>query len=70
VGENRNKIGDYIVFVDDDGISHNALVIHAWENSLNIAYVDEIESDSYGNLIVKKTSVPYKQPEMSGFYVK
>lgn len=68
--EYKNKVGDRIVFVDDDGMAHNALVLHAWEQTLNIAYVHETASDSYGNNIIKKTNVPYKQPDISGFYIE
>lgn len=62
-------IGDVVGFVDREGKRHNALVICAWWFCLNIAYVDPSNDDSWGNLIIKETSVPFKEEGMSGFYV-
>ena len=61
------KIGDVVTFVDRTGRFHNALVIHVWGNFLNIAHVG-VGTDSFGNEIVKETSVPYREKGMSGYY--
>ncbi len=66
----RNIIGDPVVFVDGDGLAHHALILHAWPTSLNIAYVHDVASDSYGNNVVRETSVPFKEDGMSGFYIE
>lgn len=63
------QIGDVVVFVDGNGVRHNALVIYVFQTTLNIAYVGSGETDSYGNLLIKKTSVPFKEDGMSGFYI-
>lgn len=66
------QIGDACIFVDKHGTEHNALVIHVWETSVNVVIVDphNPEGDSFGNQRVKKTSVPFQEPGMSGFYIK
>ena len=70
--------GSNVQFVDSEGKEHNALVIHVWESTLNIVYVEpDSESpgtnaagDSFGNRRIKETSVPYFEDGMGGFYVK
>lgn len=64
------KIGDVVTFTDIEGRRHNALVIHVWESSVNVAYVDPNESNSFGNCIAKETSIPFKEATMAGFYVE
>ena len=66
------KIGEAVMYVDTEGIAHVALIIHVWPTCLNIAYVSKSKDndDSYGNEILKKTSVPFKQEGMEGHYVE
>lgn len=62
--------GSRIDFTDKEGKEHNALVIHAFDTCLNIAHVDPDNSDnSFGNNIIKETSVPYFEEGMKAFYV-
>jgi hypothetical protein len=62
------QVGDIVIFVDKDGHSHNALVIHVWSTSLNIAYADPwAEHDKFGAPIIKETSVPFRARENAQF---
>jgi len=61
--------GSMVKFIDRDEKEHIALVIHAWQTSLNIAYVGG-EEDSFGKVIVRETSVPWFEEGMKGFYIK
>ncbi len=67
--ERELKIGDVVEYIDPDGESYNALVIHVWANCLNVAYISKTTGDSSGNNILKATSVPYKQEGMEGNYI-
>ena len=70
--------GSNIQFVDNKGKEHNALVLHVWETTLNIIYVEPNESqrqpeeagDSCGNRRIIETSVPWFEDGMDSFYVK
>lgn len=70
--------GSNVQFIDKEGKEHNALVIHVWETTLNVVYVEpnksqrqsKDESDSSGNHRIIETSVPWFENGMSGFYVK
>ena len=66
------KIGDPVIFVDEKGVEHNALVIHVWDSSLNIVYVSPStdNDDSFGNERIKVTSVPFHEQGMNVFYIK
>lgn len=72
----KYEVGDRVIFVDEYGIEHNALIIYVWQSCLNIAYVDVAggdriaAQDSFGNCIIKRTSIPLFQEGMSGLYVK
>ena len=61
--------GSIVEFVDREGNEHNALILHVWVGSLNIAYVGT-EEDSHGRVIVRETSVPWHENGLGGFYVK
>ncbi len=58
------KIGDHVVYVDEVGGEHSALVTAVWGDpdadspSLNVVYVvhDEAKTDSYGRQIERATS--------------
>ena len=66
-----DKVGDFIVFVDNVGVLHHALITHVWSTTFNIVYIHKTESDDlYGNKRIKKTTVPFYEKGMSGFYVK
>jgi len=66
------QIGDVIVFTDEVGVRHNALVTNVWsETCLNLVYMDSDvdKTDSYGRQIVRKTSVQAKMPTSApGFF--
>ena len=67
----EHKVGDAVKFVDQNGVEHNALVIHVWETCLNIVYVDpKSEADASGTERSMRTSIPFFQEGMSGNYVK
>jgi len=61
--------GDAVRYVDRYGYEHNALVVHAWSATMNIAYVGK-EEDSIGRIVVRETSVPWFEKGMQGYYVK
>lgn len=63
------SVGDAVGYVDSSGKAYSALVLHVWANCLNVAYVSADEEDSFGNLVIKVTSVPYQQEGMSGNYI-
>lgn len=58
------KVGDAVIYVDEHGQSHNALVTAVWgtpeqeDPSLNLVVVnpDDTMTDSYGRQIVRQTS--------------
>lgn len=63
--------GDAVKYVAMNGEEHNALIVHVWDTTflMNLVYVGEVE-DSFGNKIVRATSVPWFEEGMKGFYVK
>jgi len=66
-------VGDIVKFTDEQGRIFNALVIYVWPFCVNIAHVDTTPGggeDTYGRMIKRTTSVPWKTEGMSGFYVE
>ncbi len=63
------KIGDVVVYHDEKGVGHNALIICVWghpeeyveKGCLNMVIVNSDPSmdDSYGRQIVRPTSIPH-----------
>lgn len=76
------KIGDAVIYVDDKGVEHNALVTAVWANEyensgkpgLNLVFVsgDEKKEDTYGQQIERQTSVCHKvvQPAHGNYWVE
>jgi plastocyanin len=76
------KVGDAVIYVDDKGVQHNALVTAVWGNEyegsgkpgLNLVFVsgDEKKDDSYGIQIERQTSVCHKvvQPAHGNYWVE
>ena len=70
--QHNKKPGDAVIFVDRDGNRHNALVIHAWDTTVNIVFINtnkNVDDDSFGHERIKETSVPFYEMGMSGFYI-
>lgn len=74
----RPEIGDVVRYGDEEGRTHFALVtsVHGFRDeggSLNVAYVNPGQSDEYGCVVERATSVPWlenKPPEhQNAFYV-
>jgi hypothetical protein len=63
--------GQPVVYVDSEGVSHHALVIHVFETCINVVYVEKTKrgEDSLGNARHIVTSVPFFEPGMSGNYI-
>ena len=58
--ERTPKVGDPVVFVDESGRNHNALITAAWTPvCVNVVLVsaDEAKRDDYGRQIERRTSV-------------
>ncbi len=61
--ERTPKVGDPVVFVDEVGKDHNALITAAWtETCVNVVLVssDESKGDSYGRQIERRTSLSHR----------
>ena len=55
-------VGDSVVYYDEKGISHNALVTAVWPGDyLNLVMVsdDDTRQDTYGRQIERETSVTH-----------
>lgn len=70
VNNNGHTFGSRVTYVDREGKRHNALVTIPWATCLNIVYVGERHGDSYGNELLRETSVPYQEKGMSGNYIE
>ena len=68
--QNGHDFGDHVVYVDREGKRRNALVMIPWATCLNIVYVGEKDGDSYGNELLRETSVCYQQEGMGGNYIE
>lgn len=58
--EKMPKIGDVVIFHDNRGVAHNALVTCVWSATmvnLVIISADETRKDEYGRQIERPTSV-------------
>ena len=69
------KIGDVVVFCDENGQDHNALVTCTWfsggGNCINLVRMSEDDNreDSYGRQIERHTSVSHGSvQDLHGFY--
>jgi len=57
------KVGDVVIYHDERGVAHNALLTSAWEGTenptVNLVYVssDPDMHDSYGRQIKRESSV-------------
>jgi hypothetical protein len=60
------EIGNHVVYVDEYGKGHNALVTEVWGGgdtpSLNVVYVetDDSKTDQYGRQLHRATSAVHK----------
>ncbi|RYE74468.1 MAG: hypothetical protein EOO74_11490 [Myxococcales bacterium] len=52
----RPALGSHVIYVDNQGRRHDALVQHVWATSINLAYI--LERNGSGEL-VPDTSVPH-----------
>lgn len=75
----HEAIGKPVIYVDELGREHNALVTACWGNefgtktSINLVYVSgaEDQSDQYGRQIARGTSVvPQQQQSAHGRYYR
>lgn len=69
------QLCDHILFVDENGLQHNALVqwIHGTveDPTINLVHLaaDEAKKDTYGRQVEKRTSVQHKnRTTASGMY--
>ena len=57
------KVGDVVIYHDERGVAHNALLTSAWEGTenptVNLLFVsgNESEQDSYGRQMKRESSV-------------
>lgn len=74
------KIGQQVMFVDERGREHQALITKVFDNgdpekypipALNVVYVsqDDSQSDQYGRQIVRKPSVPHTTNQSAHGYM-
>lgn len=57
--ERTRKVGDHVVYTDELGVRHNALVTNWWgEQCCNLLFVvdDEAKRDPYGQQIERRSS--------------
>lgn len=62
-GERKPKVGDIVVYHDEHGRPHNALVVAGWSPTCcNLVYAssDETKQDAYGRQIERDSSVVHK----------
>ena len=71
-GQVETKIGDVVVYVDEKGQDHQALILAAWPGeygsmypglNLVMADPDENKHDQYGRQIWRESSVPHKDDQ-------
>lgn len=61
--ERERKVGDHLVYTDEQGIAHNALVTNWWgPQCCNLLFVvsDEAKKDPYGQQIERRSSSVHK----------
>lgn len=66
--ERIRRIGDPIVYVDEHGIAHNALVTNWWgETCCNLLFVvdDDAKRDPYGNQIERRSSCVHRSMQQA-----
>jgi hypothetical protein len=69
MSEHTPKVGEVVVYTDEVGVEHDALVTAYWagdrpDGALNLLYVtkDNSKTDSYGNQIERASSVSRENP--------
>lgn len=69
-GDKHSAVGGSVVYVDEVGVPHDALVTSVWgaklgENAINVVFVSgaEDQRDQYGRQIVRATSVAADGPQ-------
>lgn len=61
--EKDHKIGDTLIYTDEQGIKHNALVTHWWgDTCCNLLFVVDStdKKDPYGNQIERRSSCSHR----------
>lgn len=68
-GDKHEAVGTTVVYVDEVGVSHDALITAVWgqslgENAINVVYVsgDNTQHDPYGRQIARASSVSADGP--------
>lgn len=70
----KPKVGATIVYHNERGVAHNALITCVWgDYMINLLYVssNETQKDDYGRQVIRESSVPMKgypfgQPNAEG----
>lgn len=69
---NKPEIGDAVIYTDEVGVDHNALIQCVWSDTcVNFVFIsgDENKKDSYGRQIEHKTSMQHvSKAGAYGFY--
>jgi len=61
------KVGAHVKYVDECGVTHDALVTASWGTSINVVLVnkDPNQTDSYGQKLVRETSQVHKSQQQA-----